>query len=243
MPPASVDLVSAYVLHTRHYRDTSLLVTVLTATHGKLTLIARGARKTTKSTKNPRYLLQPFIPLALSWQGKSTLKTLTGMEAAAAQLSLVGNRLYSAMYVNELLVYLLQDEDANNVLFTLYQETLHLLANKDLLIEATLRQFEFSLLMELGYGIDFEYESDHYECIDPTKQYYFLPDQGFVLTALHPDIRAAAFSGQAVRSIGKKDYHSPSVRQAAKLIARTALSPHLKNRKLKSKELFMRHVQ
>ncbi|MGS2718209.1 DNA repair protein RecO [Eionea flava] len=241
MSPVSVDLASAYVLHTRHYRDTSLLVTVLTETHGKLTLIARGARKTTKSTKNPRYLLQPFIPLALSWQGKSALKTLTSMEATSPQINLLGNRLYSAMYVNELLVYLLQDDDASNVIFAIYQKTLQLLACKDLPIEAVLRPFEFSLLVELGYGIDFEHESDHYESIDPAKHYYFLPDQGFVLTDLHPDIRAATFSGQAVISIGQRDYHSTTVRQAAKSIARIALSPHLKNRQLKSRELFMKH--
>lgn len=241
MSSTATDLVPSYVLHTRLYRDTSLLVTIFTATHGKLTVIARGARKTTKSTKNPRYLLQPFIPLVLSWQGKSTLKTLTSMEAAAPQINFVGNRLYSAMYINELMMYLLKDEDINLELYHAYQQALHLLHSTDIPIEVTLRHFEFSLLSELGYAINFRQDADDGDPIDPEKDYYYVPEQGFVATTLHPDIRAMAFSGHFLQAISQNDYSHPSTRQAAKWIARIALSPHLQHRTLKSRELFVQY--
>jgi len=39
-----ITLESAYVLHHREYRDTSRILDVFSARHGRLTLFARGAR-------------------------------------------------------------------------------------------------------------------------------------------------------------------------------------------------------
>jgi DNA repair protein RecO (recombination protein O) len=216
-------------------------VNVLTKTHGKLTLIARGARKTSKSTKNPRYLLQPFIPLLLSWQGKSSLKTLTSMEASAPAINLLGERLYSAMYLNELLVYLLHEEDPSDDIFDYYQQVLPLLSHMDTPIEPTLRQFEFTLLATLGYEINFECNADSFQPLETAESYYYLPEQGFVDIRAHPETRGMAFRGEDLLCIHLRDYSSPSTCQTAKHIARLALRPHLRNRPLKSRELFVKH--
>ncbi|MFT7388652.1 MAG: DNA repair protein RecO (recombination protein O) [Candidatus Endobugula sp.] len=241
MPLSSVDLEPCYVLHTRLYGDTSLLVTVLTKTHGKLTLIARGARKISKSKKNPRYLLQPFIPLLLSWQGKSSLKTLTSMEADAPSINLIGNRLYSAMYLNELLVYLLHEEDPSDDTFDYYQEVLPLLSDVGTSLEVTLRQFEFTLLATLGYEINFECNAENFQPLDPAASYYYFPEQGFIDIRVYPKARDIGFLGEDLLRIHHHDYSSPSTRQTAKYIARAALRPHLRNRTLKSRELFLKH--
>jgi DNA repair protein RecO (recombination protein O) len=240
MPPKHIDLQRCYVLHTRPYRDTSLLVDILSQQYGKLTLIARGARKTSKSTQNPRYLLQPFIPLSLSWQGKSSLKTLTTMEAAAPSISLVGNRLYSAMYANELLTYLLQeDDDPSEDIYLDYEVLLQRLSDTQYSIEAALRQFEFTLLAALGYEINFTHDAYNQQPLDASASYYYIQEQGFVAVEEHPDIRDRSFNGEALLYIAANHYDSLDTRRVAKQVARIALSPHLRNRPLKSKELFL----
>lgn len=59
-----VDLQAAYVLHTRPFRDTSLLVDCLTKHHGRISLVAKGAR-----SAKQKQLIQAFSPLTISWQG------------------------------------------------------------------------------------------------------------------------------------------------------------------------------
>ena len=43
-PRERINLQPAFVLHSREYRDTSRILDVFTAQHGRLTLFARGAR-------------------------------------------------------------------------------------------------------------------------------------------------------------------------------------------------------
>ena len=52
-----VDLENAYVLHSRPFKDTSLLVDFLTENFGRITLVAKGARQ---QKKKGNFLLQPL---------------------------------------------------------------------------------------------------------------------------------------------------------------------------------------
>jgi DNA repair protein RecO (recombination protein O) len=65
---------------------------------------------------------------ALSFSGRGELKTLTAREAAGTAVSLRGDRLYSGLYVNELLVRLLHRYDPHPQLFVAYGDTLQSLA-------------------------------------------------------------------------------------------------------------------
>ena len=47
-------LQPAYVLHRRSYRETSFLVELFTPDHGRLTVVARGVRKSKSSI--PRFI-------------------------------------------------------------------------------------------------------------------------------------------------------------------------------------------
>ena len=111
------ELQPAFVLHTRPYRDTSMLVDFLTPQFGRFTAVARGvrARKTIK-----RNLLNPFAGLLISFQGKTDLKLLTGFEAGTPHFSLTAKHLYSGFYLNELLMRLLPAFDAHDDIFHLY---------------------------------------------------------------------------------------------------------------------------
>lgn len=61
----------AFVLHRREYSENSLLVEFFTEHHGRITLLAKGARRARSPLKA---VLQPFTPLLLRWSGKGDLK-------------------------------------------------------------------------------------------------------------------------------------------------------------------------
>jgi DNA repair protein RecO (recombination protein O) len=227
-----VELQPAYVLHTRPYRDTSLLVDIFSEDYGCLTLVAKGARQ---AKQRQRYLLQPFIPLLLSWQGNSQLKTLIGVEATASTVQLQHKFLYSALYVNELLSYLLPVGDAAPFIFERYEELLiKLRAQQDL--EVVLRQFEFALLSELGYGIDFTVEALSGEPIVDGKNYFYSADSGFVLNVNMDGLMV--FPGDHLLAIANNNFQNEAVRITAKKLVRMALHPHLGGKIIKSRELF-----
>ncbi|MCJ7816149.1 MAG: recombination protein O N-terminal domain-containing protein, partial [Xanthomonadales bacterium] len=62
-----VALEPSYVLHSRPYQESSLLIEALSRSHGRVGLVARGARGTRSRWKG---ILQPFRPLLLSWNQK-----------------------------------------------------------------------------------------------------------------------------------------------------------------------------
>ncbi len=120
-----VSLQPAYVLHHRPYRDSSLLLEIFTPDHGRVGLVARGAR----SPKSRLYgVLQPFQPLLISWVGRGELATLSGAEANGPPQRLQGKSVISGFYINELLLRLLHRHDPHAALFDGYARTLPLLA-------------------------------------------------------------------------------------------------------------------
>jgi DNA repair protein RecO (recombination protein O) len=151
----NIELQPAYVLHTREYRDTSLLVDFLTLDYGLLRVVARGVRG---KKSNRRALLQALQPLLVSTSGRGELQTLTAVEAAAPVFQLHGERLFSVLYINEILTRLLQPGQAHPEIYRLYQSSLVALLNNTL-IECALRRFEYQLLFELGYGPDLSYDA------------------------------------------------------------------------------------
>ena len=234
-----IELQQAFILHTRPYRDTSLLLDLLTEHHGRIALIAKGARR---PKYRQRQLLQPFIPLKISWQGKSQLKTLTAVEANGEPYPLHRQYLYSALYANELLYYLLLPEDPLCGIFELYQYLLQQL-NQGRALEIALRTFELSLLEDLGYGIDFSVDAATAEPVVEEKFYHFAPDTGFIASsATVPDSlqppSQTEFMGAHLRAIAQGDYQDEAVLRSAKKITRVALECHLQGKALKSRELF-----
>src|SRR6185437_9440208 len=137
-PMKHVLLQPAYVLHIRSYRETSLLVELFTPEYGRLTVIAKGVRQSKSVLAG---LLQPFVPLLVSWSGKHELMTLLHAEANGSAKYLKGECLFAGLYLNELLMYLLQKWDAHLNLFSAYENTLTSLQTNSL-EQKTLRSFE-----------------------------------------------------------------------------------------------------
>ncbi|WP_211824361.1 DNA repair protein RecO [Kistimonas asteriae] len=232
------DLQPAWVLHTRPYRDTSLLVDCLTRHHGKVSLVASGARGATTKAGKPRrgHLLQPFSRLLISWTGKAELKTLRQLEQDR-YLLLTGRYLYSGLYANELLIRLLQPGDAVANLFDLYEWLVDGLSQQ-LPLEIKLRVFEKLLLEALGYGIPLSYDGEKGQAIRDDQYYLYQQDSGFVpCRALDPAGRVPCFSGVVLNAFARNEV-TDSMLPDLKRLTRMALAPLLGNRPLRSRELF-----
>ena len=229
-----INLQPAFVLHTRAFRDTSLIVDVLTPEHGRVSGVARGARGQRSKFKG---YLRPFVPVLLSWTGRSDLMTFTQIEPNGPPYFLEGNDLLAAMYLNELLVKLVHRFDPLPDLYDYYQRTLEITRQAGLR-EPVLRQFEKFLLVELGYGFDWLATADTGEAISPEKYYAFAAEQGFMAELAHFS-NQPIFAGNHILAIAQDDYSDKAVLRAAKQIMRKAIAAHLAGATVKSRELFV----
>lgn len=232
-----VSLQPAYVLHSRAYRDTSVLLEVFTAEHGRLTLIGKGARRASK--KGGGTSLQPFQPLLVSYSGRSDLKTLTGNETAGAGLVLRGDRLYSGLYLNELLMRLLHRFDPHPTLFAAYGQALTALAGEGAL-DTPLRRFELVLLEELGYRLAFDICGSSHKPVQNDACYRFDHELGLVTCSQEQQRGSAIYRGSDLMAMAAGDFEGV-VRGAAKRLLREALAVHLGDKPLNSRALF-RHT-
>jgi DNA repair protein RecO (recombination protein O) len=207
---------------------------VFTAEHGRVSIVARGARG--KSRRGGGGLLQPFQPLLLSFSGRGELKTLTGREAAGPAHGLQGDRLFSGLYVNELLVRLLHRYDAHPGLFADYGGTLQSLAGSEP-VEVVLRGFEMGLLDELGYRFDLRIDGCSGEAVREDAWYHYHGDHGLVERAGGLDPGHPAFPGIDLLAIAEGRLEGAAA-QTAKRLFRQALASHLGETPLKSRDLF-----
>ncbi|MGA2654454.1 MAG: DNA repair protein RecO, partial [Gammaproteobacteria bacterium] len=167
------EMQAAYVLHTRAYQETSLLVELLTL-QGRISVIAKGAKRPKSSFRG---ILQPFIPLLINCVGRNELKTLTYAEASEQHVLLQGEYLFAGLYVNELLMRLLLKESPCDFLFHAYENILQDLRNqKDLWV--CLRLFEKTLLQALGYELNLSHDVNTGEVIEPDAHYIYLLEKG-----------------------------------------------------------------
>ena len=236
----SEQLQSAFVLHARPWRETSLIIDFFTENYGKIALIAKGVRSK-KSLK--RSILQPLSPLLICWKGRGELPTLTQVDIASPAIKLSSDALYSSFYINELLVRLLHRYDAHPELFSQYNQTLHQLANIDSL-EINLREFELQLLSSIGYGLTLDYDFDD-QPIDETE-YYLLNHDGMFQKAMANSVTEDSknirlFLGRQLISIMTKNWHHTEVLKDAKRLLRLSIQPLLGDRPLQSRRLFSGH--
>lgn len=233
---AWIQLQPALVLHTREFRNTSLLVDLISPEYGRLRAVARGARR---NGSRHRPLLQLFHPVLVSLRGRGELLTLTDVESAGPSVALRGERLFSGLYLNELLMRMVPMHQPGNTLFARYHETLGQLVEEPQ-VEPLLRYFETDLLEESGYGLDLWHDVGNAAPLQEGRQYLFRPDHGFEAV---PDtaVQRSVYEGDMLvalreRRLSAQGGHLP----AAKRLLRQALAPHLGSRPLQSREYFAR---
>ncbi|WP_392565702.1 DNA repair protein RecO [Utexia brackfieldae] len=222
----------AFVLHSRPYSETSLLVDFFVETRGRITVLAKGARRKRSSQKGT---LQPFTPLIIQYSGAGQMKTLRHVEAISLALPFSNIFLYSAFYLNELVYRVLVPETDTSVLFSEYLLCLQTLASQTQSPEYALRRFELVLLENLGYSIDFAHCYATGEEIVENMTYQYHAEKGFMASLLNTH---TSFSGAQLRALANRSFPDQDSLKAAKKFTRMALKPYVGSQPFKSRELF-----
>lgn len=223
----------AFVLHSRPYRETSLLLEVLTREHGRVGIVARGARAARSRWRN---LLQPFRPLLIGWSQRGELGTLSAAEEVASLPPLSGEALMCGLYANELLVRFLHRSDPHPEIFNHYRELLSSLSAGDA-TQPLLRLFERDLLQSVGLGLQLEFEHGGQREIEEAGWYEYQPESGPVRRdpSRHPDARLV--SGRSLVALRTGQIDQCDLREL-KLLMRRLIRYHLGDKPLASHELF-----
>ncbi|WP_227319186.1 DNA repair protein RecO [Cedecea davisae] len=226
----------AFVLHSRPWSETSLLLDLFSEESGRIRLIAKGARSKRSNLKGA---LQPFTPLLVRWGGRGEVKTLRSAEAVSLALPLSGISLYSGLYVNELVARVLEQETRFSELFFDYLHCIQALAGTIGTPEPALRRFELALLGHLGYGVDFLHCAGSGEEVSDTMTYTYREEKGFIASVV---IGHNSFTGRHLRALAEREFPDGDTLRAAKRFTRMALKPYLQGKPLKSRELFRQFV-
>jgi DNA repair protein RecO (recombination protein O) len=225
-----IDQVPAYVLHAYPYRESSLIVETLSQGHGRVSLVARGARRAQSSLKAR---LLAFQPLSLSWFGKTGLKTLHDVEWLGGSLRIEGRALMCGFYLNELLLKLLPAEDPHDELFAAYQTTLARLAAGEE-PQAVLRRFELDLLSALGYAQPLGERADG-GAVEPARRYAYVFGEGVV----EQMAEAVGYRGQTLLDMAAGDYRDPATLAESKQLMRALLNHYLADKPLMTRQLLI----
>lgn len=229
-----VDGQPAYVLHTHPFKETSLIVEAFSRDHGRIALVARGARRPRSAMRG---LLMAFQQLELAWFGQGEMHTLARVEWVGGQPLLQAQALLLGYYMNELLLKLLPREDAHPQLFNAYAEAVRALAVGEP-SQASLRRFEKTLLKELGYGLTLDREAGNNRPVEPQKRYAYVAEQGPVLLGAE-DGEADAYSGRVLLAIAQDDFSDAETLAQSKLLMRTLIHHYLGGQRLSSRRVFM----
>ena len=221
------NLQKAYVIHSRPYKETSLIVTFLTENKGKISAVAKGAkRKNSRLSGN----LEPFQCLNIDYRGKSDLKSLVLAEPIEVFEDFFGSEnLYSAFYVNELINYLVAQADESMEIFDIYKKCISNLKRNNQ-IEKILRDFELNILSILGYEINFLSDYDSNEPIMNGLRYKYSPQSGFSKSE-------QGYDGKILNEINERKFSKNSL-QACKEINRTTINYYFEELNIKSRIFF-----
>tara|TARA_A100000164_G_scaffold74831_1_gene62943 strand:- start:2110 stop:2808 length:699 start_codon:yes stop_codon:yes gene_type:complete len=220
-----------FLLHQRSYGETSIIAEVFTRNLGKMSVIARGAKK--PKSKFFGYLV-PFSRLKITFSGRSELKTLTNIDR---DLSLTNTYLsrksYSLLYINELMIKLLPKDAEHKPLFDLYSKFIQDSVNEEKM-DYLLRNFELDLLEMLGYGINFHADINNEEEIKLKKNYIFVAESGFMASD-----NAKDFSGEDIIKIRERNFADISTKKLKQLTQATIMFC-LEGKDLNSRQIFRR---
>ncbi|MCW8873380.1 DNA repair protein RecO [Pseudomonadota bacterium] len=226
-------LEPSFILHSRPYHESSVLLEAFSREHGRIGLVARGARGARSRWKN---MLQPFRPLLLSWTQRGELGTLTDADQVAAPPALAGEPLFCALYGNELLVRFLQRSDPHAGLFDQYRRMLAELADGRA-AQPILRLFEYHVLSAAGFGLQLEHDSVSGQEIRPDAWYLYQPESGPVLRGRENGPADELVSGAALLALKSGVIGEQHLRELKNLM-RKLIRYYLGDRVINSQQLF-----
>jgi DNA repair protein RecO (recombination protein O) len=228
-----IQMQPGFVLHHYPYKETSLIVDVFSRDHGRVALVARGAKR---PYSRLRGMLQTFQPLSVGWSGKSEVRTLTAAEWIGGLPPLEKAALLCGFYLNELLLKLLARDDPYPALFDHYVSTLNQLAHGEP-APIALRKFERFLLKETGVAADWAVCAMNGEAVVPDEIYVVDPEQGVRFPRLSD--QWPKVSGKTLLDMEKEDYSDACTQSQSKFLMRSLLSHHLDGARLNTRQILI----
>ncbi len=226
-----------FVLHSYPYKETSLIVDVFTRDHGRVALMAKGAKR---PHSRLRGVLQTFQPLSVGWSGKSEVRTLTSAEWIGGMLPLEKSALLCGFYLNELLFKMLARDDAHPALFDHYVATLNQLAHGES-APIVLRKFERVLLQETGVGGDLSFCITTRSRVAPEILYVVEPEQG--VRVAHASDTAPKVLGKTLLDMAAENYADATTQSQSKSLMRFLLGHHLAGAPLNTRQILIDLMQ
>ncbi len=166
----------AYVLHRYDWSESSLILEVFTRHHGRIALVAKGAKK---PSSNFRPILLPLQPLQVAYGGDAEIRTLKGAEWMGGHVMPTGDALMSGYYLNELLLKLLARDDPHPRLFDVYANVVEVVASRHgEALQSALRTFELLLLREIGLLPMLDAQTMTLGGLDASARYCLVPEGG-----------------------------------------------------------------
>jgi DNA repair protein RecO (recombination protein O) len=216
----------AFVLHRYDWSESSLILEVFTRHHGRIALVAKGAKK---PSSNFRPVLLPLQPLRLAFGGDAEVRTLKGAEWGGGHVMPTGGALLAGYYLNELVLRLLARDDPHASLFDVYAGAVQVLAQFDgEALEPALRAFELLLLREIGLLPALDVQTMTLQPLVPGERYSLVPEGGLVQQEAgggRPALQAGQWQG-LWRALQEPAPFGPTLRQAADSMA--GLKPQLR---------------
>ena len=227
----------AFVLHSYPYKETSLIVDVLSRDYGRVALVAKGAKRPHSKLRG---VLQTFQPLSVGWSGKSEVRNLTAAEWLGGLLPLEKSALLCGFYLNELLVKLLARDDPHPALFDHYVEALNRLAHGEA-APIVLRRFELALLRETGVAGDIAVDATSRQPVEPDRWYVVDPERG-PRPALPSDTWPRV-AGKTLQDMQRGDYADAATQSQSKFLMRFLLAHHLGGAPLNTRQILLDLMQ
>lgn len=233
---------AGFVLHRYPYKETSYILETFTRSHGRVAMVAKGAKRNGTN----KYALNAFQPIIIDWFGRADLKTLKAADHDRIYPQLRGSALLAAFYVNELILKLAAKDDAHETLYDAYDRLIAALSHSCVTareIEIHLRQFELTMLAELGYALTLDHEADSRAPIEASLDYWYVVDRGPVRHVRGHEIRAhepILLSGQTLCALAEAhlDHTTPlQVLAQAKQLMRRVINHHLGDKALYTRQL------
>lgn len=180
----------AFVLHRYDWSESSLILEVFTRRHGRIALVAKGAKRPSSSF---RPVLLPLQPLHIAFGGDAEIRTLKSAEWLGGHVMPTGDALMSGYYLNELLLLLLARDDPHPRLFDIYATVVQVIASDHgEVLQSALRVFELLLLREIGFLPRLDAQTMTLVALEPLDRYSLVPEGGLRLA---PAGERASLSG------------------------------------------------
>lgn len=190
--------IVAYILKIDAYRENSLLISVFSATEGRL----HGIVYKKKAKRNSPYLF-PFRYLEMLWSStrQESLGYFHNIEENGNHVISV-EALFIAYYFNELILKFVPLLQPMPKVFRAYKKALHALAAIDNRqnLSNIMSRFELTLLYYLGYGIYFFECTDTGSMIRAGQHYHFIPEQGLMQNPISK-LKSIPISGDLLISL------------------------------------------